>query len=225
MLRAIALSLGVLALGCHGPEYVYEPARNATAELRGHAATRSPIPPESPRGDVRVASFGIAKVTPPGRGDRESFHALHARMVVQNNDRQPWIVDTREQRILVANLGPRTPAYAKSDIGGMPLVRIEPATRATLDLFYPLPRNLESAAKIPEFDVEWRVHTPVRTVTERTPFARLRAEPLYAGAGYWGYPYFGPFDWGPFFWYDPLNSPVVVMPSRPVILGQPSWLR
>jgi hypothetical protein len=184
-----------------------------------------PIPPESPRGDVRVASFGIARVTPPGRGEHESFHALHARLVVVNDDTQAWLIDTREQRVYLASRERRTPAYARSDIGGMPLLRIEPGQRATLDLFYPLPPTLERAGKIPQFDVEWSVHTPARTVTARTPFERLRAEPLYAGAGLRGYPYFGPWEWGPFFWYDPLVSPVVVLPRRPVILERPSWQR
>src|SRR5262245_47152487 len=61
MSRIVVVALGcALAAGC-AYEYVYRPAENATATVRGQVAARYQIPTNNPQGDVRVASFGVAK--------------------------------------------------------------------------------------------------------------------------------------------------------------------
>src|SRR4051812_16247648 len=55
--------LGLCACDPNG-NYVYRPEVNARARVAGHVAAYYPIPPESPRGDVRVASFGITSIEP-----------------------------------------------------------------------------------------------------------------------------------------------------------------
>jgi hypothetical protein len=231
MLRSVVLMGLVVALGCESP-YIYRPEENATARVAGHVAARYEVPQEQPHGDVRVASFGMTKIRPQtGEGE---VRALHARMVVANNDDLgPWIVDTHQQQIRLRDGHVATPAYAASDRDGLPLVTVRASEQRTIDLFYPLPESLQKESKIPEFDVLWKVQTPHRMVAERTPFERLEVVPAYAfGYGYpYGYPYGWP-GWGPSFWADPFFSydysfyrPTWMVRSQPVIIGRPAWNR
>ena len=56
-----SLMFALLTFGC-GSQYVYRPAAHATAQIHGHVAADYEIPAQAPEGDVRIASFGIAKV-------------------------------------------------------------------------------------------------------------------------------------------------------------------
>lgn len=215
-----------LALAACGPSYVYQPAAHATAQIRGRVAADYPIPAAHPQGDVRLASFGLAKISPTG-APAESERAVHLRMVVANNSAQPWTIDTREQRIELPARGQMPPAFVHTAEGEstLPYVTVPAGGKRTIDLFYPLPPNLQSAKHIPEFDVVWRVHTADQTVAERTPFDRLRVVPQYA-AGYgpgWGY--YGGW-WGGPFWYDPWYPAGMLPPAyigAPVTIGAPTW--
>jgi hypothetical protein len=205
-------ALGALVVGlaaCAG-SYVYQPAENATARISGQVAARYPIPPESPRGEVRVASFGVTKLEDAGR-------TLHVRMVVENNGDDPWTVDTREQLITIPGEGQSRPLYANTASDDLPIVQVDPRGQRTLDLFYPLPPDMQGPGKIPEFDLLWSVRTPERLVTERTPFDRLQVEPQVASVD-WGFGY-GPM-WGPAWWYDPWYGRATFV-HRPVIIGPP----
>ena len=222
-MRTFVLAALACAAGCYS-EYAYAPAENATAQLAGRAAAHYDIPPESPRGDVRIASFGIAKLRETN-DDVETggkLRAMHVRLSIANNsDPQPWLVDTREQIAIFKNGEQETPVYAQADEGQPPVITIQQGQRATIDVFYPLPAEAQHARKLPAFDVLWRVREGGRVIAERTPFERLVVEPQYAYAGAYD-PFFGP--WGPYGWYDPFFFGTVWGPRHhPHFVGRPTW--
>jgi hypothetical protein len=227
---AIPLVLCAVALawsaGCAEGRYVYSPEENATARLSGQPAAFYQIPLQSPRGDVRVATLGIATLAP--QGDEENrIRTMHVRMVVDNNDEvATWQVDTREQLGSLDRYGQSRPAFASSSAGRPPLVAIAPRASVTLDLYYPLPADMQKASEIPQFSLLWRVETPEGAVAERTSFERLRIEPP-PPQGYYAWGLGLGWGWGPG-WYDPLwpdyafwGTPVLAMPyyARPVVRG------
>src|SRR5207248_4167095 len=106
---AILPALVVLA-GC-AHEYTYQPTEHATGSIGGHVAADYEIPPAAPQGVVRLASFGLAELR-PANGSGDGRPALHLRMVVSNNDAQPWTIDTREQKLDVQSTGSIPPAFS-----------------------------------------------------------------------------------------------------------------
>jgi len=205
------LGVSLLALvGC-ATEYLYRPAENANATVGGRLAARYAIPPEQPRGEVRVASFGIAELQSEGAPTR----TMHVRMIVENNNgRGPWYLDTREQLGIVPEEGQVRPSAASADVGGLPIVRVDPGDARTIDLFYPLPPSAEGASDLPQFDLLWRVQTDTRLVSERVPFDRFRVEPEVVGGGP-NASFIGP-GYGPYWWYDPLY-PSTMFLHRPMV--------
>jgi hypothetical protein len=201
------------------PNYVYRPAANATATIKGHPAADYPIPPTAPQGDVRLASFGVTEIR-PSRHASENEKAVHLRMIVSDNSQAPWTLDTRQEVIALPDGQQLAPAYVTTHEGpaGLPLVTVAPGSKRTIDLFYPLPPNMGSASKVPEFDAVWHVETPQQDVTERTPFDRLQIEPATA----YGY---GPEwetwheVWGGPFWYDPMYPGY----RGDIFIGAPHW--
>lgn len=199
-LRWLLLALAAAFAACGGGPYAYVPAVNTSATVAGRPASYYAIPPEAPRGDLRVATFGFADVS-PASDSSVRLRAIHIRMIVANNAQQPWAVDTREQRLSLPGSGESRPAYATSDAGTPPLVAIPPGQARTLDLFYPLPARYQDAEHLPAFDVISSVRTNVGPIAERTPFERLEIEPAYYDG------YYGPYAWGPPYWYDPYYYP------------------
>lgn len=104
MSLALASVASVAIIGCDR-NYVYAPAVSNRVTVSGRPATFARIPPEAPRGDVRVATAGIAGLGPANKDDDAEIRALHLRMVVANNSERPWTVDTREQRLVLPNAG------------------------------------------------------------------------------------------------------------------------
>jgi hypothetical protein len=215
----------ILILGCSlatascAPSYAYRPAANATATIKGRLAADYPIPLAAPQGDVRLASFGMSEISPTGAGNRNE-NAIHLRMIVADNGQTPWTLDTRQQEIALPDGQQLAPAYVATHEGqaGLPSVTVPAGGKRIIDLFYPLPPNMQSASKVPEFDVVWRVDTPQQNVIERTPFDRLQIEPA-AFDGYgseWGAWGDG---WGGPFWYDPMYSGY----RGEVRIGAPHW--
>jgi hypothetical protein len=194
------LVLIVVASAC-APRYAYEPTANATSTIQGRAAADYPIPPDAPKGDVRIASYGLTDVSPkstPG----ELLRALHLRVVVADNDVTPWTFDTREQRVDLDGRGQLTPALASANRGTPPpLVTIEPNGKRVVDLFFLLPDDMQHADQIPEFDALWRVHTGATVIAERTPFERLAIEPDYGANNDWDYG--DDYYWGGPYWVNP----------------------
>lgn len=194
MMRRLALALGLAGLaaaGCGGPQYVYLPAEQATATIQGQPAARYGIPPEAPKGSVRIATAGLIDLHST-RGHTLRF--IRIRMVVaNNNDRGPWLLDTREQFLSLPGHGESRAAFVNTNRSGMPEIRIEPGEERTFDFYYPLPRSMQKASSVPDFAFAWIIHTPERAVAERTPFDRYRVEAelprdLQSGIGpYWYY--------------------------------------
>lgn len=203
----VALLVGAVA-GCEGV-YVYRPAERATAQVAGHTAAFYDVPQGQAHGDVRVASFGISKVTTATQKD---IPAMHVRFIVENNSDGPWHLDTTDLRAQFAGGFNEGPTYVKSDAGGVPRVEVPAYSKRTIDLFYALPEGMRKAKRIPEFDLVWRLQVGDTTVVQRTPFERLRVEPLYA---YGGTNFMGYYTWGPYGWYDPSFGPGTI--------GIPGW--
>lgn len=196
MMRRLALALGLAGLaglgGCAGPQYTYLPAEQATATIQGEPAARYGIPPEAPKGSIRIATSGLIDLYST---TGQKLRVIRLRMVVaNNNDRGPWVLDTREQFLALPGHGESRAAFVNTNRSGMPTIRIAPGEERTFDFYYPLPRSMQKASSVPDFDFMWIVHTPERPVAERTPFDRYRLEverPREIGEGL-----------GPFWYYD-----------------------
>jgi hypothetical protein len=214
---AVVLVAGAAGASCASEQYLFRPAEQLTANVDGQPAASYPVPPESPRGSVYVTSFGVtdARVGDGKDGARRAL--LQIRMRVSNDsDDQPWIVDTREQILELPGVGRSRPAYVNTDRDGAPLIQIPRTDRRTIDLYYPLPQNLQSSDKVPPFEVLWSVRTGIRLVAHRTPFEKV---PLYAD-NVRVYPEVAlSFGWGPFWWYDPFYPSLTF--GAPIIAHRP----
>src|SRR5262249_37770424 len=152
----------------------YQPTEQLSGQSRGFPMARYNIPPESPRGDVTVVSYGVTELqVAPESGAHEPF--VHVRMTVANNNADgPWTVDTREQLLAIGGEGQSRPAYVNTDQPGSPTLTLAAGQKRALDLYYPLPATMRGASALPSFDLVWNVHTDRRVVAERTPFERIR---------------------------------------------------
>jgi hypothetical protein len=193
----------VLIAGCGaGTSYVYAP-EGAKLET-GSLSTEFKIPPEEPKGDVRVQSNGITEIEAGGR----KIPVVQIRLTVANNsDTTPWTVDTREQLLDIPRAGRATPMFANTDRGTGPVLTVPRLDQRIIDLYFPLPTGVHDAKDLENFDLLWQVHTGPRLVAERTSFDRISIEPevttdLYAG-------------WGPYWWYDPYYPSYSYLYSRP----------
>jgi hypothetical protein len=213
----ICAAVALAAAGCSA-QYIYRPTANATASSNGYPAAHYQVPPESPHGDVDIASYGITEMQVGDDDHRDRF--LQVRMVVaNNNDVGAWQVDTREQIVVLPNEGQSRPAFANGDAPTLPVVTIAPGQKHSVDLFYALPEGMRKAKHVPHFDVLWHVKTPSRDVAERTPFERTSADEQMASAYPWGPPEFSlAVGWGPVWWYDPLIAPVTF--AHPVVIHE-----
>lgn len=211
---SLPLSLLGLVAGCAGETYLFEPAEQATATIEGYSAARYTIPPEAPRGDVRIASFGVHDIEQAGG---EDVPAIHVRLVISNDSGAgPWSVDTRRVHMEVRGKGDIGAPLVSTDGQGLPVVDVAPGRQRVIDLFYPLPDGMEGASDVPAFDLLWVVKTDTREVAERTPFERIEFEraPRSAVSG-------GAEWYGPYWWYDPWYYPPAVVLHRTIIV-QPS---
>ncbi len=211
----LAIAAGLLAAGCAEQQYVYEPAVNAKAQMRGFPAAYYNIPTANPTGDVRLASFGVAQVRSSRGGGKVS--TIEVRMIVANNsDSTPWTIDTREVMLSIQGVGQSRPLFVNTDAGKPPILSIARGQRHRIDLFYPMPSRVRGEGQLPAFDLLWKVQTSSGQVAERTPFEREKIEPVYAGY-YDDYWYPGEFavglGYGPYWWYDPFFPGVVVGPG------------
>jgi len=224
MTKWIAIAPAVFLVTACAHDYAYQPAEHATGSIGGHVAADYQIPPAAPQGDVRLASFGLAELR-PANGSGDGRPALHLRMVVSNNDAQPWTVDTREQKLDVQSTGSIPPAFSTTHEGnaGLPVVTVGPGSKRIIDLFFPLPPDQQSASAIPEFDAIWNVHAGSQDVVERTPFDRLQIEPAYGPTIAPEYGYYG--DWAGPFWYDPAYPWSFPRPwfGGAVMFRSPTW--
>jgi hypothetical protein len=193
------VALATSAFAC-GPQYVYvPPTPTTTITTPGRVAAKYGVPPEASQGSVEIASYGITRIF-PATDPTEHLDAIHLRIAVDNGSEEQWYLDTRQQRIVLNGRGTSAPMFASASPGWPPpVVPIAPKNTRVADLFFPLPFDLQNARVLPAFDAIWQVQLPGRTVSERTPFDRLRIEPppIYSENDY-GVNYY----WGPPYWYD-----------------------
>lgn len=196
--RSAAGPLALVVLGLVGgacgdsSNYIYRPVENATAMTEGFAAARYMIPVNAPKGDVRIASFGVRGMAQNENGPE--VPAVHVRMIVANNSGAgAWSVDPNEVQIEMRGDKLKDPALVNVDGGDeSPQIRIAPGEQRTLDFFYPLADDQDDASSIPAFDVLWKVHTDTDDFVERTPFERLAiVQNTSVGVGY-----------SPYWWYN-----------------------
>jgi hypothetical protein len=201
------------AVACVPPSYVYRPTEMVNAQTNGFATARYPVPPESPRGDVYVTSFGVTNVD-VAPGAKEPM--LQVRLAVSNNNGgEPWTIDTRQQVVDLGAAGKSRAAYVNTNLQGSPLVTVASGSQGVLDLYYSLPAPMRAASAVPHFDFLWQVQIPGRAVAQRTPFERLQLEDVTVPVIYPPFAAVG-LGWGPFWWYDPFypslsfyNAPVI----------------
>jgi len=194
----LALMAGLA--GCAGnSQYAYQPDNANTTTAAGLPAARTPIPQEMPQGAIEVASYGVTEL----KRDDTSIPSLHVRAIVTNDgDETPWTFDTEQQMVEIPGEGKSRAMWVNADIGTLPNVTIGKGERRVLDFYFPLPDSMREAARIPEFDLLWQVHTASRVVASRTSFDRVDKEPpndlAYVDAGWplWA-------GYGPYWWYDP----------------------
>ncbi len=191
-------SLALVLVACE-PEYAYVPTTSATVTVAGQVAADYGIPPEAPRGDLRVASYGITHISPQEHPDQH-LSAIHVRLIAANESSLPWTIDTNEQHIDLDRHGTSAPAWASADKRGgqPPLVDVPPGGKRTIDLFYLLPQDMQEASELPHFDARWQVMMGGERIAARTPFERFRIEPA-AGPSEWDYGESGYFWGGPYY--------------------------
>jgi hypothetical protein len=187
-----SLAIVVATIAC-GSTYSYAP-EGATFSVEGTLTTRIGIPPEQPRGDVRVESGGTRTIeSGPQRGTK----ALHVRMTISNDaGHGPWTFDVRDQLIDLPGIGKVRPLAATAPYQAMPIVVVPVRDKRVVDIYYPVARPVDA------FDLLWQVHTSERVVAERTPFGRVELEPeldesstLYAsGEVWWQDPWYSTWD-------------------------------
>ncbi len=155
------LALGMLTVafvGCSSARYAYVPAASP-GPTGGEIASLYRVPSDRPRGDVEVTSFGVEH--PHG------VAALRVRIVVSNNDDQPWSIDTRQQFADIPGVGRVTPLFVT-----VPYVRVEPGKQAVIDLFFRLPPGVDEENEIRDFALAWQLQAGSSLVERRTLFQR-----------------------------------------------------
>jgi hypothetical protein len=166
---SVCLATAAGLAGCVETPYTYRPTELATATEEGQVAARYSIPPESPRGDVRVASRGINELK---RERQPELRAVHVRLVISNDgDTIPWSVDTSELTVEIPGYPPLSPTVVEGEQGPTPQIVIPPRRERTIDLYYGLPADLDED-DVAAFSLLWRVHAGQRVIAERTPFER-----------------------------------------------------
>jgi len=197
-LASILVLLGVILGGCAEGPYVYRPAQT-TASVSGLPAARQQIPRDKPSGEIVIASSGVTEIKVSDQPTR----AIFVRVIVSNRaDATPWTLDTRKQTAMVGGQQ-TTAAYANAYEGGTTsIVQVPQGQSRTVDFYFPLPAGMQSDDDVPPFELSWSVQTGRELVADRTPFSRVRYEPVYASSGPYPYGYYGPYGW-----YDPYWSP------------------
>jgi hypothetical protein len=129
------------------------------------------------QGDIRLASYGVTKLK---RGEDESLKAIHLRVALADNGREPIVLDARAQRLQLPDGRQIPAAYVRSPLSAPPLIRVDPGSSQTVDLYFPIPADLLDESSPPQFDVVWRVHVGNDTVTDITPFDKVAVDPAQA---------------------------------------------
>ena len=233
-MRKMLLLIIVAATGCASAyDYIYQPAANATGQANGYPAADYAIPPSAPRGNVRIASFGVTEVK--AANAPSPVRTLHLRMIASNaGDPTPWTIDTNNVTISIPNEGQSGPAFMNSDAGNQAAVNIPLGQTRTIDFYYPLPAGMQDPSKVPAFAVRWQVQAGPLLVAQTTPFERTQLPIDYYGDYYVGLGVGVGLGYYPYWWWDPFYPRVafyhpgfVARPyyGRPVYVAQPHGWR
>jgi hypothetical protein len=200
-LSSVAPAAALLALlpciaGCasSAASPAQKPVQTATASVADALVAQYDVPPALPHGEVQVATMGVTTLEPRvGQGPR--VRAVHIRMVIHNqNDPVAWQVDTRAVLGRLDGYGQSRAILASATAGRPPVLSVGTTAKTTVDLYYPLPHDLQDASELPRFDVSWNVTAPAGPVVGTATFERVPLEPppgVYA------------YGMGQYEWYDP----------------------
>lgn len=108
------------------------------------------------------------------------MRAIHLSMAVSDIGHEPIVLDAREQLLQPPDGRRIGAAYVRSAVDLPPLIRVEPGTAQTVDLYFPIPADLLDKTSPPRFDVVWTVDVGGDTVTEVTPFDKVAVDPAKA---------------------------------------------
>lgn len=173
--RALPILLVAGALACSTPRYSYAPVRATSADLAGAPAAIYSIPPDDPRGDVRLATFGMARLVPDEVED-SALWAVHIALVVTNRSDETWSVDGTEQQLRVEN-GNDLVQATNDQLDDPPVMAVPPHGVTWVHLFFPL--DPQRPRFVPAFEVRWTLRTSTRVFHERTLFERFALEPRH----------------------------------------------
>ena len=172
--------------GCGSSGYLYTPS-TTTLTSADPAQTRTavyPFPPDSPHGEIRLATSGIARTSENAPG------AVRVRLTVRNRSQEKWVLDKREQNIVLAATRDVEPFATATAVPSPPLVvAVLPDETATIDLAFILPAAASTASEIPAFDAVWTVHVGARDFTTKTTFERLVVPSVARDVPAAGYPF------------------------------------
>lgn len=170
MKRSVAVLLVTTALAACGQlRYSYAPVTTTSAEVEGHAGAIVPI--EGTKGELRLASLGVAQVTPPSNVNAKPFRALFVRFVVRNESDREWAFDQAEQRIDLEERGVHITRWASTATGERPpMIRVPAHGTSSVDLLFSVGQRDEG--DLSRFEVVWTVRPGGRVVSGRAAFAR-----------------------------------------------------
>jgi hypothetical protein len=146
---------------------------------------RAWIPPDAAEGEVLVTAEELTSRAEVPGGPTEPF--LRVRMVVWNRDGSTtWTIDTRAQRLVIGDAGPRVPAFANTAPGSVE-VEVPPRLSRSIDLFFAIPATAIDAVRRGAFAIAWSVRVSAdRLIEEETlvvPSDDPARAPLQSGSG------------------------------------------
>jgi hypothetical protein len=192
---SLLLVVMVAGGGC-AHEYAYWPAGLGAGY--GPAA-RYPFPPDVPRGEVYVTSFGFTEMdVAPG----QPAQTLHARLAIVNAGPDTWTIDGQQQLLSVQHdLQPIAAAFVNTEGGPGPTYPIPGGQRRIVDLFFVVPPPFQEPKKLPWFELAWRIQVGAQAIGQRTVFQRFDGTSA-PREPYPDYVFVG-LGWGGAWWYGP----------------------
>jgi hypothetical protein len=207
MNKSALLLLSALAVGCGTQRYGFRPTAMSASAEGGYPASHYVVPPEAPRGEAYVTSFGTREV---GAGGDAHAQLIHVRLAVSNqSDAAEWTVDPGQLLLIAARQAPQRPDFMEIDGRQNGNTEIARGQRRMFDIYYRMPGGAPDARGLPSFDFQWQINLGGKVVAERTTFARepyrdyeeAGREYVAVGAvapwwwGWYGPPWWGVYDW------------------------------
>ena len=127
-----------------------------------------------PEGKIEVFSKGVESIR-THRSESEML-TLHLQMIVTNSNLaaksgRTWMLDARSQVLKWTGDLQLRPALVQAEAVALPLIEVRAGETETIDLFYAIPKQLQTRASLPAFEVEWQIQTARRLVIRTTKFA------------------------------------------------------